>query len=82
MFGSVGVGPGEVAQWRVTILKAPCCGYTGIAKESKRGNYESFADQATCVGFSNFSGDRSADLFLLFRCLFFWGCLCVRVSVC
>ena len=60
VFGSIAVGPGQVGQWKVTIMKRPCCGYTGVCEGgAKRGKQNVWADQSTCVGFSNCSAERN-----------------------
>merc|ERR1712185_154225 len=59
VYSNVGFSRGDVAQWKVTIIKSPCCGYCGIAKDGRWGTYDTFADSKTCVGFSNFSGERN-----------------------
>ena len=54
-----------VRSWRVEILRTPCCGYAGVAECNastgavlREGDYSSFFDAESCVGFNNFSGDR------------------------
>ena len=51
-----------VHEWSVEITKKPCCAYAGIASSAStcgRAYSAHFVDKDTCVGFSNFSGDRN-----------------------
>ena len=31
VYGNIGFARGDIAQWKVTVVKAPCCGYCGVA---------------------------------------------------
>jgi hypothetical protein len=57
VYGSIGFNKGY-HEFQITILKRPCCGYIGIAKDiqepEKRGDYNTFYDSSTCVGMNNF----------------------------
>ena len=49
-------------EWEVEIKARPCCGYSGIAisADTCNSSYSShFVDKDTCMGFSNFSGNRN-----------------------
>ena len=69
-YGAVGVAPGQVAQWKVTVVKQPCCAYVGVAKMSRLNTYDSFVDSSTCIGFSNFSGERNCTREVGAYCIF------------
>ena len=59
VFSNIGFDSG-IHEFAVTIKAQPCCAYVGLAEEDRRnGTYNSFFDSSTCVGLSNFSGERN-----------------------
>ena len=55
VFSNVGFSRG-VHEFRVTILRRPCCGYVGLCASTKLGTQDSFFDSKSCFGINNFSG--------------------------
>jgi len=52
-----------VHEWEIEIEKKPCCGVAGIAISADTCDLpfaRHLADKDTCMGFSNFMGDRNA----------------------
>lgn len=54
-----------VHEWRVTIVRTPCCGYVGVIRAiedpNNHGDQSRFHDKDTHVGVKNLSGDRNIN---------------------